>query len=35
VQQGSGKMSLSVVSLNGANVAWTNGAPAGVTVTPN
>jgi CreA protein len=29
VQQGSGKMSLSVVPLNGANVTWTNGAPAG------
>ena len=30
LQQGSGKMSLSVVSLNGANVTWTNGAPKGV-----
>ena len=27
VQLGSGKMSLSVVPLNGANVTWTNGAP--------
>ena len=30
IQLGSGKMSLSVVPLNGANVTWTNGAPAGV-----
>ena len=30
VQQGSGKMSLSVVPLNTASVTWTNGAPAGV-----
>jgi len=30
VQQGSGKMSLSVVPLNGAEVTWTYGAPAGV-----
>jgi len=28
LQQGSGKMSLSVVSLNDADVTWTNGAPA-------
>lgn len=28
VQQGSGKMSLSVVPLNGLNVHWTNGAPS-------
>ena len=28
IQQGSGKMSLSVVSLNGEDVTWTNGAPA-------
>ena len=35
VQQGSGKMSLSVVSLNSANVTWTNGLPAGVTVPAN
>lgn len=28
LQQGSGKMSLSVVSLNGADVTWANGAPA-------
>lgn len=28
VQQGSGKMSLSVVPLNGIDVTWTNGAPA-------
>jgi len=34
VQQGSGKMSLSVVALNGLNVTWTNGAPAGVVATP-
>lgn len=27
IQQGSGKMSLSVVPLNGADVAWTKGAP--------
>jgi CreA protein len=30
IQQGSGKMSLSVVPLNMASVTWTNGAPAGV-----
>ncbi len=29
LQQGSGKMSLSVVSLAGQQVTWTNGAPAG------
>lgn len=29
VQLGSGKMSLSVVPLNGANVTWANGAPGG------
>ena len=29
VQQGSGKMSLSVVPLNGEDVTWTNGAPTG------
>ncbi len=29
VQLGSGKMSLSVVPLNGASVTWTRGAPAG------
>ena len=28
IQQGSGKMSLSVVSLAGQDVTWTNGAPA-------
>lgn len=28
LQKGSGKMSLSVVPLNGANVTWTKGAPA-------
>ncbi|KKB07943.1 CreA family protein [Devosia chinhatensis] len=28
IQQGSGKMSLSVVPLNGLDVTWTNGAPA-------
>ena len=28
LQQGSGKMSLSVVPLNGMDVTWTNGAPA-------
>ncbi|UYN99197.1 MAG: CreA family protein [Devosia sp.] len=27
IQQGSGKMSLSVVPLNGIDVTWTNGAP--------
>jgi CreA protein len=31
LQQGSGKMSLSVVPLNGAQVTWTKGAPQGVT----
>ena len=30
VQQGSGKMSLSVVPLNNLSVTWTYGAPAGV-----
>lgn len=30
LQQGSGKMSLSVVPLNGAQVTWTKGAPQGV-----
>ena len=34
IQQGSGKMSLSVVPLNSASVTWTNGAPAGVATTP-
>ena len=34
VQQGSGKMSLSVVSLNSGNVTWTNGPPAGVASAP-
>jgi CreA protein len=34
VQQGSGKMSLSVVPLNGQNVTWARGAPAGVTAAP-
>jgi CreA protein len=29
LQQGSGKMSLSVVPLTGLDVTWTNGAPAG------
>jgi Uncharacterized protein conserved in bacteria len=29
LQQGSGKMSLSVVPLNGEDVTWTRGAPAG------
>jgi len=33
VQQGSGKMSLSVVPLNLQQVTWSNGAPAGVAVT--
>lgn len=28
LQQGSGKMSLSVIPLDGADVTWTNGAPA-------
>ena len=28
IQQGSGKMSLSVIPLNGEQVTWTNGAPA-------
>jgi len=32
VQQGSGKMALSVVPLNMANVTWTYGAPAGANV---
>jgi CreA protein len=27
IQQGSGKMSISVVPLNGSDVTWTNGAP--------
>jgi len=30
VQQGSGKMSLSVIPLTGGNVTWANGAPAPV-----
>jgi CreA protein len=30
IQQGSGKMSLSVIPLNGEQVTWTNGAPAAV-----
>jgi CreA protein len=30
LQQGSGKMSLSVVPLNGAQVTWTKGAPQGI-----
>ena len=30
LQQGSGKMSVSVVPLNGSNVTWSNGAPQGV-----
>jgi CreA protein len=34
IQQGSGKMALSVVPLNGAAVTWTYGAPAGVAATP-
>jgi CreA protein len=34
VQQGSGKMALSVVPLNTASVTWTNGAPAGLTPVP-
>ncbi|MHB1111441.1 MAG: CreA family protein [Devosia sp.] len=32
LQQGSGKMSLSVVPLNGADVTWTKGAPAAASV---
>ena len=35
LQQGSGKMSLSVVSLNSPNVTWTNGLPAGVPAPAN
>lgn len=31
LQQGSGKMSLSVVPLNGAEVTWSKGAPQGAT----
>ncbi|HTJ56601.1 MAG TPA: CreA family protein [Devosiaceae bacterium] len=34
VQQGSGKMSLSVVPLNLAQVSWANGAPAGAGTAP-
>lgn len=34
IQQGSGKMSLSVVPLNLAQVTWSNGAPAGVASAP-
>jgi len=34
VQQGSGKMSLSVVPLNTASVTWTYGAPAGIAGAP-
>jgi CreA protein len=34
VQQGSGKMSLSVVPLNTQKVTWSKGAPAGVATTP-
>jgi CreA protein len=34
LQLGSGKMSLSVVPLNGLDVTWTNGAPAGVQQAP-
>lgn len=34
LQQGSGKMSLSVVPLNGLDVTWTNGAPAGAQQAP-
>lgn len=33
LQQGSGKMSLSVVSLDGADVTWTKGAPASAAAT--
>lgn len=33
IQQGSGKMSLSVVPLNGLDVTWKNGAPAAGAVT--
>ena len=32
IQQGSGKMSLSVVPLNGLNVTWKNGAPTAAPV---
>jgi CreA protein len=34
LQQGSGKMSLSVVPLAGLDVTWTNGAPRGAAVAP-
>jgi len=34
LQQGSGKMSLSVVPLNGLDVTWTKGAPANAVVGP-
>jgi CreA protein len=34
LQQGSGKMSISVVPLNGLDVTWTNGAPAGAQQAP-
>jgi CreA protein len=34
LQQGSGKMSLSVVPLTGLDVTWSNGAPNGVAATP-
>lgn len=34
LQQGSGKMSLSVVPLTGMDVTWTNGAPKGVGAAP-
>lgn len=34
LQQGSGKMSLSVVPLTGLDVTWTNGAPKGAATAP-
>ena len=34
LQQGSGKMSLSVVPLTGLDVTWTNGAPKGAAAAP-
>ena len=34
LQQGSGKMSLSVVPLTGLDVTWTNGAPEGAAAAP-
>ena len=34
LQLGSGKMSLSVVSLNGADVTWTKGAPRSAATVP-